>query len=93
MDKIVTSMYLEVWKVEISVIKFKHLLLIKETSSGSESGYCLVTSVSLWRLDIIMIRIFKFPYTFLPDTSTFSIKICLDFSSGGKKKFGCVGSP
>lgn len=85
MDKIVTSMYLEVWKVEISVIKVKHLLLIKETSSGSESGHCLVTSVSLWRLDIIMIRIFKFPYTFLPDTSTFSIKIWLDFSSGGKK--------
>lgn len=47
MDKIVTSMYLEVWKVEISVIKFKHLLLIKETSSDSESGHCLVTSVSL----------------------------------------------
>lgn len=73
MGEIVASMYLEVGNVEISLI-VKHLLIIKEASSGSESHHCLIISVSLWRLDFIVIRIFNLPYIFLHDTSTFSTK-------------------
>lgn len=75
-----TAMQLDVWSVEIS-LRVKRLFFIKEASSGSEGQHSLVASLSSWRLDFIVIRIFRLPRIFLHETPTFSAKTYLDFSS------------